>query len=87
MNSMGAGGYKNANVANPRGGYRSLFVVITLFFYHKGGYYVRQNKVTFKYLNFKKDVDLDVHVKVFNFVIKKNAETFEKISSIHLVIC
>jgi hypothetical protein len=28
------------------------------------------------YLDFKKDVDPDVHVKVFNFAMKANAETF-----------
>jgi hypothetical protein len=34
--------------------------------------------VTLKYHDFKKDVDLDVHVKVFNFVVKVNVETFEE---------
>jgi hypothetical protein len=34
--------------------------------------------VALKYLDFKKDVDLDAHVKVLNFVVKTNVETFEK---------
>jgi hypothetical protein len=33
--------------------------------------------VAFKYPDFKKDVDLDAHVKVLNFVVKANVETFE----------
>jgi hypothetical protein len=28
-----------------------------------------------KYLEFKKDVELDVHVKMFNFVINENKKT------------
>ncbi len=34
--------------------------------------------VALKYPDFKKDVDLDAHVKVLNFVVKTNVETFEK---------
>jgi hypothetical protein len=34
--------------------------------------------VAFKYPNFKKDVDLDVHVKVFNSIVKVNVKTSEK---------
>jgi hypothetical protein len=34
--------------------------------------------VALKYPDFKKDVDPDAHVKVLNFVVKKNVETFEK---------
>ncbi len=33
------------------------------------------NRVVFKYPDFKKDVDPDAHVKVFNFVVKANAKT------------
>jgi hypothetical protein len=29
-----------------------------------------QTKVTLKYLDFKKDVDLDAHVKMFNSIVK-----------------
>jgi hypothetical protein len=31
-----------------------------------------------KYLDFKKDVDLDAHVKVFNSAIKANAKSSEE---------
>jgi plasmid replication initiation protein len=34
--------------------------------------------VALKYLDFKKDVDPNVHVRMFNFVIKENAKTFEE---------
>jgi hypothetical protein len=34
--------------------------------------------VALKYHDFKKDVDLNVHVKVFNSVVKANVETFEE---------
>ncbi len=60
---------------NPRGGYRKLSIIIIPILDHRDGHYVRPNKVAFKYPDFKKDDDLDVHVKVFNFVVKANAET------------
>jgi hypothetical protein len=34
--------------------------------------------VALKYPNFKKNVDPNVHVRMFNFVIKANAETSKK---------
>jgi hypothetical protein len=34
--------------------------------------------VALKYPNFKKDVDPNAHVKVFNFTIKENVKTYEK---------
>jgi hypothetical protein len=39
---------------------------------------VRPNKVALKYLDLKKDVDLDAHVKMFNSTVKENAKKFEK---------
>jgi hypothetical protein len=75
MNSKVIRGYRSADVAIPRGGYREPSIVITPILDHINGHYVRPNKVAFKYLNFKKDVDLNVHVKVFNFVVKENVET------------
>jgi hypothetical protein len=33
--------------------------------------------VALKYPNFQKNVDPNAHVKVFNFIVKANAETFE----------
>ncbi len=74
MHSMATGRYKSANMTNPRGGYQELSTITTPIFYHKDGHYVRPNRVALKYPSFKKDV----HVKMFNFVIKTNVETFEK---------
>jgi hypothetical protein len=48
---------------------------------------VRPNRVAFKYHDFKKDVDLDAHVRVFNYVMNGNAETSEKYIINALVIC
>ncbi len=45
---------------------------------HKDGHYVRPNMVAFKYPDFKKDVDPNVPVKVFNSLVKVNVETFEE---------
>jgi hypothetical protein len=39
---------------------------------------VKPNKVAFKYPNFKKNVDPDVHVKVFNPIMKENVEASKK---------
>jgi hypothetical protein len=36
------------------------------------------NRLALKYLNFKRDVDPNVHVKMFNYVMKENAKTFEE---------
>ncbi len=53
--------------------YQEPFVVTTPILDHKYGHFVRPNKVAFKYLDFEKDVDLDAHVRVFNFAVKANA--------------
>ncbi len=52
MNSMVVGGYKSADVVNPRGRYRKPFAITTPILEHIYGHYVRPNMVTFKYLNF-----------------------------------
>jgi hypothetical protein len=78
MSSMVGGGYKNVNAMNPRGGYQERSIVTTPILDHRDGHYIRPNRVAFRYPNFKKDVNLDVHVKVFNFVVKANAKTFEE---------
>ncbi len=70
--------YKNADVMNSKGRYQEPFAIITPILDHKNGHYVRPNKVAFKYPNFKKDVNPDAHVKVFNFVVKINVETYKK---------
>jgi hypothetical protein len=43
--------------------------------------------VAFKYLDFKKDVDPNVHVKVFNFAMNVNAKTSKQYISMHSTIC
>jgi len=47
---------------------------------------MRPNMVVLKCLDFKKDVDPDAHVRMLNFAMKGNVETFKKISSMHLII-
>ncbi len=67
--------YKSANATNPRGGYQKPSTQIPD---HREGHYVKPNKVDFKYPNFKKNVNPNAYVKVFNFVVKANAKTFEE---------
>jgi hypothetical protein len=50
-------------------------------FDHRNPHFVRPNKVAFKCFHFKKDVDLDVHVKIFNSKVKVNVKT----SKIHII--
>jgi len=78
MSLMVVGGYKNVDAMNPKGGYRKPFTVIAQIYDHKNGHYVRLNKVGLKYLDFKKDVDPDAHIIMFNFAIKANAKTFKE---------
>jgi hypothetical protein len=78
MSSMAIGRYKNANAANLRGWYWEPSTITTPIFYHKNGRYVRSNKLGLKYPDFKKGVNLDVHVKVFNSTIKANVKTSEQ---------
>jgi len=78
MNSMVVGKYKSANAMHPRRGYWEPFAIITPILDHRDGHYVRPNKVTIKYLDFKKMVDPNVHVTMFNSIVKVNAKTFEE---------
>jgi len=78
MNSMATGRYRSANATNSGGGYREPSTIITPIPNHKDGHYVRPNRVALKYPNFKKNVDPNAHVRVFNFAIKKIPKTFEK---------
>jgi len=71
MSSMAIGGCRSVDVVHSKGGYQEPITIIPLIFYHKDGHYVRPNKVNLKYLDFKKDVGLDAHVKVFNYVVKQ----------------
>jgi hypothetical protein len=63
---------------NPKGGYQKPFVIIVPILDHRDGHYVKAKNVAFKYHDFKKNVDPDVHVRMFNFVVKANAETSEE---------
>jgi hypothetical protein len=78
MNSLVAGGYKSIDARNLRGGYKEPFVVIARITDNKNGHFVRPNRVTLKYPNLKKDDNVDVHVRVFNFAMKANAKSFEE---------
>jgi hypothetical protein len=78
MSSMVVGRYKSADAASPKKGYRKPFVVTTPILDHIDGHYVKPNNVALKYPNFKKDVNQDAHVKMFNSAIKTNVETSEE---------
>ncbi len=71
---------------NPKGGHKKPFVIIVPILDHRDGHYVKPNNVAFKYPNFKKNVDPNVHVRVFNFVIKQMQRLWKNISSMHLAI-
>ncbi len=71
-------GTKSANAVHPRGGYRKPIIIIAPILDHKDGHYVRSNRVALKQPDLKKNVDPYDHVKVFNFVVKVNAETYEE---------
>jgi len=53
MNSMVVGGYRNADVVNPRGRREPSIVTVPILD-HRDGQYVRPNKVTLKYFDSKK---------------------------------
>jgi len=74
--------YRNANAMNPRGGYREPSTITTPILNHRDGHYVKPNRVVLKYPNFKKNVDPNAHVRVFNSTIKKMQRLLKSISSI-----
>ncbi len=78
MSSITIGGYKNIDVENSKGGHREPSIIIHGIPTHRNGHFVKWNKVTLKYFDLKKDVDPYAHVKVFNFIVKANVETFEE---------
>jgi len=73
MNSLVVGRYKNTNARNLGGEYREPSIVIARITDNKNGHSMRPNKVAFKYLNLKKNVDPNVHVRVLNYIVKANA--------------
>jgi hypothetical protein len=78
MYSIIIGRYRSTNAKNPRGGYQKPSIITTGIPDHKINHFVKPNKVALKYPNFKKDVDMNVHFRVFNLIVKANAETFEE---------
>jgi hypothetical protein len=78
MSSIAARGYKSTDAKDRKGKYRGPFVMTQKKFNHKNGHFVRPNKVALKYIDFKKDVDPNVHVKMFNSMVKANVKTFEE---------
>jgi hypothetical protein len=75
MSSMVGKACKSVETMHSRGGYCELIIVTTPILNHKDGHYVRSNMVALKHHDFKKDADLNAHVKVFNYAIKTNVET------------
>jgi hypothetical protein len=59
MTSMATKGYRSADATNPRGRYQEPSIVIAQIHDRKNCHFTRPNRVTLKYHNFKKDVDLD----------------------------
>jgi hypothetical protein len=77
MSSIAVGRYINIDVENLRG-YQEPSIVTIGYSDHKNDHHVWPNMVAFKYLNFKKYVNINVHVRVFNFAVKANAKTFKE---------
>ncbi len=78
MSSMVVRGYRSVDATNPRGGYQELFIIVAPILDDKNGHYVKPSRVALKYLDFKKDVDLNANVRVLNFAVKTNVETSKK---------
>ncbi len=78
MSSIATKANKSADAMNSKRRYQKPFTITTSILDHRDGHYVRPNKVAFKYSNFKKDVNLDVHVIVLNFVVKVNVKTYKE---------
>ncbi len=53
LSSMVVGTYINADVTNPKRGYREPYVITVPILDHIDGHYIKPKKVTFKYLDFK----------------------------------
>jgi hypothetical protein len=73
MNSMATGGYRSVDAVNPKGGHQEPYTIIAQIIDDKNGHYVLPNKVAIKYLDLKKDVYPNVHVRMFNSIVKVNA--------------
>jgi hypothetical protein len=72
MSSIATRGYRNTYSEDPKGGHQEPSIITQGTSDHINGNFMKPNMVAFKYPDFKKDVDLDAHVRVFNFVVKVN---------------
>jgi hypothetical protein len=63
---------RSADAIHLKGGYWEPIAITTPILDHKNGHDVKPNRIALKYPDFKEDVDLDVHVRVFNSVININ---------------
>ncbi len=75
MSSMATRRYEITSARNLGGGYGEPFVVAIGIINNRNGHSVGPNMVALKYLDFKKDVDLDAHVRVFYIIMKANVKT------------
>jgi hypothetical protein len=75
MSLIVAGRYISTNVQNSNKRHRELFINTRGISDHKNGHIVRSSKVALKYRNLKKDVDLNAHGRMFNYIVKANVET------------
>jgi hypothetical protein len=78
MSSMVARRYRGVDATNLKGGYQGPSVVSVKTSNHRDGHYVRPNRVALKYPDFKKNASPNVHVRMFNSIVKANAEIFEE---------
>jgi hypothetical protein len=78
MSSIAARGYQSIDAGNLRRRYKKRSIIAAGIPNHKNGHYVRPNRVILKYPNFKTDVDRNVHVRMFNFIMKVDVETYKK---------
>jgi hypothetical protein len=78
MSLIVVGGYKNIDAEDPKGRHQEPFVITQGISNHRSGHFVRPNVVALNYLDFKKDVDTNAHVIVFNSTVNANVKTFEE---------
>jgi len=87
MSSMTAGGHISIDIRNLGKGYQKPSVISTRITNNKNDHSMKWNIVIFKYPDFKKYDDPNVHVEMFTFAMKAIAKTSKSILSMHLTIC
>jgi len=78
MNSIAFRRYKSTYAKNLKVRYQKPSVIIVGILDHRNGHSIKLNRVALKYLDFKTNVDLNVHVRMFNSLVKANVETSEE---------